>query len=44
MVRWLNARGLKGSLEEMEQAYLASKGYDNWPDYLVDPEQPGYWM
>ncbi|MDA9981445.1 hypothetical protein N9H39_01620 [Gammaproteobacteria bacterium] len=32
--RWLAARGFTGSTREHEQAYLESRGYDNWSDYL----------
>ena len=32
---WLRNGGYTGSLAEMEQAYLKSKGYDNWSDYLL---------
>lgn len=33
--RWLMRLGFAGSLREMEQAYVESKGYANWSEYLI---------
>jgi len=32
---WLKNGEYTGSLQEMDQAYLESKGYDNWSDYVL---------
>ena len=32
---WLKNGGYSGSLQETEQAYLESKGYESWSDYLL---------
>ena len=32
---WLERRGFKGNLQEMEQAYIKSKGYETWSEYLM---------
>ena len=34
-IRWLQAGGGTGYLLEMEQQYLAAKGFDSWSEYLL---------
>jgi len=38
--RWLESQGFKGTLLEMEAAYLRSKGSDSWSEHLM---QRGYY-
>ena len=34
-IRWPQAGGGTGSLEEMEQQYLKAKGFDSWSEYFL---------
>ena len=34
-IRWLQAAGGTGSLEEMEQQYLKTKGFGSWLEYFL---------
>jgi hypothetical protein len=33
---WLERNGFTGSLKEMEQAYIESKGYETWSEYFMN--------
>ena len=49
---WLKSQGFTGTLQEMEAAYLQSKGFDSWSEYLLyrryfghfDEQCTGFWQ